>query len=134
MFGSSSKKNSSNSTPNSTGVNIINFNTKIEGKLTINNDLRLDGEVEGDITGSGKIVIGEKGVVKGTLTCDNAEISGKVDGNIIVKETLTVRSQAIINGDIRIKTLVVEPNAVINGNCTMQSVNPFSEKESKKSK
>ncbi len=134
MFSSNNKKNSSDSAPNSNGVNIITFNTKIEGKLTINSDLRLDGEVIGDVVGNGKVVVGEKGIIKGTLTCNNAEISGRIEGNIVVKESLTVRSKARIEGDISIKTLVVEPNAVINGNCTMQTGNVFIEKENKKSK
>ncbi len=100
-------------------LNIIAAGTKIVGKVTVESDFRLDGEVEGDIIGRSKVVIGEKGNLKGSLTCTNAEIIGKVKGNIITSNSLTLRSTAELFGDVKIKSLIVEPNAVFNGTCSM---------------
>jgi cytoskeletal protein CcmA (bactofilin family) len=100
-------------------MNIIAAGTKIVGKVTVESDFRLDGEVEGDIIGRSKVVIGEEGNLKGSLTCTNAEIIGKVKGNIITSNSLTLRSTAELNGDVKIKSLIVEPNAVFNGTCSM---------------
>jgi cytoskeletal protein CcmA (bactofilin family) len=66
------------------------------------------------------VVIGQTGVLKGKITCLNAEIIGHVQGNIIATDTLTLRSTANVTGDVKTKILVVEPNAVFNGNCSMK--------------
>lgn len=101
-------------------INIIAAGTKIVGKVTVESDFRLDGEVEGDIFGKNKVVIGEKGILKGSLTCANAEIIGKVTGNINTTNSLTLRSTAELNGDVKIKSLIVEPEAIFNGTCSMK--------------
>ena len=109
------------SSPISGGIiNIIAAGTKIVGKVSVESDFRLDGEVEGDIFGKSKVVIGEKGNLKGSLTCANAEIVGKVTGNIMTSQSLTLRSTAELNGDVKIKSLIVEPNAIFNGTCSMR--------------
>ncbi|NLO69555.1 MAG: polymer-forming cytoskeletal protein [Porphyromonadaceae bacterium] len=106
--------------PNQSIVNIIAAGTKIVGKVTVESDFRLDGEVEGDIIGRSKVVIGEKGNLQGSLTCTDAEIIGTVKGNIVTSNSLTLRSTAELIGDVKIKTLIVEPNAVFNGSCSMR--------------
>lgn len=100
--------------------NIITTGTKIVGKINTDSDFRLDGEIEGDIICKGKLVIGTKGYLKGSITCSNAEILGTVQGNLKVSDTLTLRSSASLNGDLITKSLVVEPNAVFNGTCSMK--------------
>ena len=101
--------------------NTITTGTKIVGKINTDSDFRLDGEIEGDIVCKGKLVIGAKGYLKGSISCSNAEILGIVDGNLQVGDTLTLRSSAKLNGDVTTKSLVVEPNAIFNGSCSMKS-------------
>ena len=112
--------NDKNAAPTQGIVNIIAAGTKIVGKVTVESDFRLDGEVEGDIVGRSKVVIGEKGILNGSLTCQNAEIIGSVKGNIITSSSLTLRSTAELTGDVKIKSLIVEPNAIFNGTCSMR--------------
>lgn len=100
--------------------NSLTNGSKIVGKIFADSDFRIDGEVEGTITCNGKVVIGQKGYLKGSISCINAEIVGKVDGDIIVSETLSLRSTAVIKGDVKTKILIVEPNAVFNGTCSMK--------------
>jgi cytoskeletal protein CcmA (bactofilin family) len=66
-------------------------------------------------------VIGERGVVKGIVECQIAEIMGKLDGKIDVKYALALRATSSIKGDISTSTLMVEPNAMFNGTCKMGS-------------
>lgn len=100
--------------------NTITTGTKIVGKINSDSDFRLDGEIEGDIVCKGKLVVGAKGYLKGSITCSNAEILGMVIGNLQVSDTLTLRASATLNGDVSTKSLVVEPNAVFNGTCSMK--------------
>ena len=100
--------------------NALTNGSKIVGKIFADSDFRIDGEVEGTINCNGKVVIGQKGILKGSISCVNAEIIGTVEGDIMVSETLSLRSTAIIKGDVKTKILIVEPNAVFNGTCSMR--------------
>ena len=100
--------------------NALTNGSKIVGKIFADSDFRIDGEVEGTITCNGKVVIGQKGFLKGSISCVNAEIIGTVEGDIVVTETLSLRSTSIIRGEVRTKILMVEPNAVFDGTCSMK--------------
>jgi len=100
--------------------NALTNGSKIVGKIFADSDFRVDGEVEGTIMCNGKVVIGQKGYLKGSISCVNAEIIGSVEGDIVVTETLSLRGTAVIKGDVKTKILMVEPNAVFNGTCSMK--------------
>lgn len=101
--------------------NSLTNGSKIVGKIIADSDFRIDGEVEGEIACKGKLIIGQKGFLKGSITCNNTEILGRVEGTLLVFDTLTLRETAIVNADVRTKVLVVEPNAIFNGSCSMQN-------------
>lgn len=103
--------------------NALTNGSKIVGKIFADSDFRIDGEVEGTINCNGKVVIGQKGFLKGSISCANAEIIGTVEGDIVVSETLSLRATAVIKGDVKTKVLVVEPNAVFEGTCSMREQN-----------
>lgn len=100
--------------------NALTYGSKIVGNIIADSDFRIDGEVEGTITCNGKVVIGQKGLLKGSISCQNAEIIGTVEGDIVVNEALSLRATAVIRGDVKTKVLMVEPNAVFNGTCSMK--------------
>jgi cytoskeletal protein CcmA (bactofilin family) len=100
--------------------NALTNGSKIVGKILADSDFRIDGEVEGDIICKGKVVIGQKGLLKGSISCVSAEVIGTVDGDIVVSEILSLRATAFITGDVKTKVLMVEPNAIFNGTCSMR--------------
>ncbi len=131
MFSENKKTKSATST---TQQNRIVQGTKITGTLVSEGGLRIDGEIDGDVTVKGKVVIGATGKIKGTLTCANADIEGNFNGKIVVKEMLSLRSTATIEGEVFINKLSVDPGASFNATCTMGSgvkklkANTFEEK------
>ena len=96
--------------------------TKITGDIETNGDFRIDGELIGTITSTGKVVIGETGKVEGEINCQNSNISGSLKGKISVKELLSLQASATINGDIETGKLSIEPGANFTGNCSMGAV------------
>lgn len=100
-------------------VNTISTGTLIKGDVTAQGDFRLDGRLEGNIQLNGKLVVGETGQIKGNIVCQNANIIGHVDGNISVKEVLTLHASAVVRGDILINKLAIEPGAAFSGTCRM---------------
>ena len=100
-------------------INTIAKGTTIKGEISAVGDFRLDGTLEGNIKLNGKLVVGESGLVKGNVVCQNANIIGHVVGNISVKELLSLNSTANVKGDILINRLSIEPGATFSGTCRM---------------
>ena len=100
-------------------INIITAGTLIKGDITASGDFRLDGTLEGNIQLNGKLVVGDSGVVNGNILCVNANIIGTVNGNLSIKELLSLNATARVKGDILINKLSIEPGAVFTGKCRM---------------
>lgn len=103
-----------------TGQNRINEGTNIKGDIHSKGFFRIDGIIEGNVNTPSKVVIGKTGFIKGTLTCENADIEGKFEGNLDVSETLSLRSTAHIQGEVIAGKLAVEPGATFNASCSMK--------------
>jgi cytoskeletal protein CcmA (bactofilin family) len=118
MFNKNSKTENEKSTM-PTGTSLIGTGTTITGDIVSNGDVRIDGVLKGNIRGTAKILIGQDGIVEGDIEGQQADIMGRVEGRISVKELLNLRSNAIIKGDIRAGKLQIEPTVVFNGQCQM---------------
>ena len=105
----------------SPSVDVIEKSTKIIGNIFSKADFRIDGEVEGNITTSGKVVVGNNGKISGKLNCSNADISGNISGNIEVNETLSLMSDSYVQGEIITGKLSVEEGAQVDATNSMKS-------------
>ncbi len=108
--------------------NSLTNNTKIAGKLVADSDIRIDGEILGDLSCNGKVVIGENGYIKGSISCISAEIIGTIDGDIIASESVILRSTAEIKSDVYTKRLIIEPKARFVGFCSLTNLDNNSAK------
>ncbi len=101
------------------GTTLISAGTTLKGDISSSSDLRIDGTIIGNVNSSSKIVIGASGNVEGDLSGNQADIVGKVSGNIKTKDLLQLRGDSIVNGNVHAGKLQVEPSAVFNGQCHM---------------
>lgn len=92
---------------------------KIVGDLIADSNLRIDGEILGNVSTSSKVVIGENGIIKGNLTCQEADIEGNIDGKLNVEGLLILREKAVVKGNIQTGRLHIEEGAVFLGQCSM---------------
>ncbi len=113
------KENTEQSTPGL--LNIIGSGTSVTGDLTSEGDIRIDGNIKGNIQAKSRLVIGEASNVEGNIHARHATISGKLKGNITVAETLVLKSTSRIDGDIVTDKIIIESGAQFNGNCSMSS-------------
>lgn len=120
----SDKKEKTITTEPGSAQNRINEGTKIKGDISSTGFFRIDGEIIGNVKTPSKAVLGKTGVIIGTLTCENADIEGKIEGNLQVSGTLSLRSTAFIEGEVVVGKLAVEPGATINATCVMQDGKP----------
>ena len=102
-------------------VNLIASKTSVTGDINTESDLRIDGVLKGNLKTTGKLVIGKSGIIEGEINCKTAEIEGKIEGKILVKELLTLKSTSILNGEITTGQLMIEPGATFTGNCKMNN-------------
>ncbi|WP_041264245.1 bactofilin family protein [Bernardetia litoralis] len=97
--------------------NIIGKGTKIIGDLITEGNIRIDGEINGNITSKSKVALGGGSNLKGNLVSSNAEVEGEVTGNLFIAELLILKANAVINGDVSALRMLTEPGAKINGQC-----------------
>ena len=114
------EKKSKSASEGSRDQNKIAQGTKIVGDLEAKGGFRIDGVIEGTVKTPGKVVIGKEGFINGTLECENADIEGKFSGKLIVSNTLSLRSTALIEGETIVAKLAVEPGAVFDATCCMK--------------
>ena|SRR5688572_8620434 len=120
MFDNMKNKNGQPKSAEAGGsINLIGAGTTIEGEIKSMGDIRIDGTIIGSVHSKSKVVIGATGQVQGDIQCQNADISGTVQGKTVVTEMLFLKSTAKLNGDISTGKLVVEVGASFTGNCNM---------------
>lgn len=102
-------------------ITTISGGVIIEGKLTSNGNVRIDGRVNGDINANGSIIIGENGEVTGEINADVINLGGKVTGTVNAREKLVLESKSILKGDLITKILVIEAGAYFEGKSSMNA-------------
>lgn len=96
-------------------TNIIGKGTTISGNIHTVGNIRIDGEVKGNIETQAKLVLRPDAVIEGKITAFSAEVAGAVKGNLLIGELVTLKATARIQGDIHAQSSAVEPGAEIDG-------------------
>lgn len=99
--------------------NVLASGTRLVGDISSEEDFRIDGIIEGNITCKGKIIAGRNSSINGNIECTNIELLGKVTGNILCTENSILRASAIVTGDITTSSIEIEPGVKFEGKCSM---------------
>ena len=121
MFSKEKQTNPQSERINGKSATLISAGTSLNGDLQSDGDLRIDGTIKGNVTSAAKVIIGATGFVEGLVTGLQADVAGKVQGNIDVKELLQLREQCVVDGNINAGKLQIEPSATFNGQCRMNN-------------
>ncbi|MDB4539041.1 polymer-forming cytoskeletal protein [Saprospiraceae bacterium] len=123
-----SKKNDSTLASNNRGsapsgasnaLNSLVKGTKVEGTVSSESDIRIDGIIVGTLNCKSKVIIGPTGAIEGDVKCENAVIEGRFEGNLKVNQLLTVKDSAEVHGDVNTNKLLVQSGAIFNVTCSM---------------
>ena len=96
----------------------IGRGTKVSGKLHFDAPAKIEGEVEGEITG-GEIIIAEDAVVKAHIAVSRLTIAGTVSGEISARDRVELVSTARVRCTISTPRLVLNEGALFDGDCKM---------------
>ena len=110
---------SSRPAPSNGQRNVLLPDVEIKGKVTFQNDLIVDGKIEGEIISDGSLTIGENAKIKAEIKTSSVVVYGKVHGNITVTDRIELRSNAEVIGDIKAAVLTMEAGAVFVGSSTV---------------
>jgi cytoskeletal protein CcmA (bactofilin family) len=102
-----------------TGINRIVEGTHIEGTINSDSNLRIDGEFKGHLVTKGRLVVGLKGKVSGTVNCLCCDVEGTLEGEVTVLELLSMKSSSTVQGDLYYGQLSVEAGAKALGTFRM---------------
>jgi cytoskeletal protein CcmA (bactofilin family) len=98
---------------------LVGEQCSIVGNLNGGGLLKIDGSIEGTISWQDDIILGALAMQNGNISCRNIFIAGKVTGNILCGEGLTIASTGRLTGDINVKHLIIHEGGYFNGNCIM---------------
>ncbi len=128
----SSKKKSSSFGTNDIET-IIGKNTQFKGVLSGDGNIRVDGNLDGEISSTGDVVIGDQGNITATIKANNVLISGVVKGNVVANSKLEITSAGKLFGDVKAAVLSIAEGASFKGNSNMEATKVLPE-EVKKAK
>lgn len=95
--------------------------SKISGKLFFEGPVRIDGQVDGEISANDSLVIGESAVVTAQVKAAAVVIAGKISGDILAGKRIEIRPTARVFGNLTTPVLVVHDGALFEGHCTMHT-------------
>jgi cytoskeletal protein CcmA (bactofilin family) len=96
-------------------MSIISSSMRITGDVECAGVMKVDGQIDGSVTGARQVLLGRGGSVRGNVVADEVVVGGVVDGGIVAGERLELQGTAVVNGDIDTKSIVVLEGARING-------------------
>jgi len=99
----------------------IETGVSIEGTITFENTIRIDGKLKGKISGNGgTVIVGEKGDLKADINAAVVVIMGQVKGSVVASERIEIYPPARVIGDIQSPVVSIESGVVFIGNCSMK--------------
>jgi cytoskeletal protein CcmA (bactofilin family) len=107
-----------NSSP--TGKCTLSSEVEIEGSITFQKELLIDGKIRGQIRSDGVLTIGENAYIRGEIKTKSVTVHGKVNGKITA-ERCELKSKSTLRGDLKAARLIVEEGATFIGT----SLNPL---------
>ena len=117
MFSSKSRSSYAETPVGST--TIIGAGAVISGNIESIGDIRIDGILKGNLACRSKILLGPEAIIEGDIIANQADILGKVLGQVKVNDLLHLHGKAVVLGNIQTGKLQIESTASFNGECHM---------------
>ncbi len=98
----------------------IGKSISIKGDLTGNEDLVIEGSVDGKVDlPTNELTIGENGKVRADVHAKSVVVVGTVSGNVSAEERIEIQAAGLVEGDVRAPRLVIQEGARLNGSVEM---------------
>ena len=102
-----------NGTTNS--KNVLTSDVEIKGNIKFSGELTFDGKLDGEIHTDGALQLGDSAIVNGNINAQSVVLRGKINGNVVAKEKIEIKTKAEVFGDIRASKLAIEEGVTFVG-------------------
>lgn len=104
---------------------IIGPGSRFVGDLDVQGGLRVDGSIQGKITATGPLTVGQEGTIKApSINASSSTIGGNIEGDILSPERIRLEPSARIRGNIVTKVLIIEEGAIFVGKSDLPDDSP----------
>lgn len=104
--------------PNTTDT-LIGEGSSFEGNINSDASIRIEGEITGDIKCKGDVTVGDQGIANSSIAARNVIIAGKVRGNIVTSDKLTITATGQLHGNVTSSKLVIDDGGIFMGKSQM---------------
>ena len=106
-------------------VAFLGEGTALEGTLTFEGTVRLDGHFRGSIESTGTLIVGPTAVLESEIRVGSLLASGEIRGQITADERIEVHAPGRISGSLQAPTIAIAEGAVFEGETCMQRPAPL---------
>ena len=111
--------NKKHSKPQNRIETLIGAGTVINGCVNFSGGMRIDGQVNGDVTASpdkpSTLVLSEQGCVNGDVNVTHLVVNGVICGSVTASEYLELHAKARVSGDVHYNMLEIQVGAILEG-------------------
>ncbi len=101
-------------------ASVLGPTLRFRGELSAQEDLIIQGSVEGSITHTQSLTVGTDGSMKGDIRARVIVVDGKVDGDLYATETVNIRATAKVKGNVFAPRVGITEGAFFQGQVEMQ--------------
>ena len=98
--------------------------THLQGAVTGDADLLIDGEIAGEVRIDATVTVGADGVVTGPVAAPVVRIGGRVVGDVTASDRVEVSPSGSLEGDVTAPRVVVAEGAFFKGKVAMRAPGP----------
>ncbi|WP_455245636.1 bactofilin family protein [Petrachloros mirabilis] len=100
-------------------ITLLAKGVQLTGKIRVEGTVRIDGRLEGDIHTKGQVIIGEEGLVQGTITAGTVVSSGRIKATVHAVERVQLLKTGVLIGEVHTPVLMMEDGAKLQGTTDM---------------
>ena len=105
----------SNSFAGDDNITLLAKGVLLRGEIHVEGTVRIDGRLDGDIQTKGQVIIGEDGLVQGTITAGTVISSGRIKAKVTANERVQLMKTATLIGEVLTPILIIEEGAKLQG-------------------
>ena len=105
----------SNSFAGDDNITLLAKGVVLRGEIHVEGTVRIDGRLDGDIQTKGQVIIGEDGLVQGTITAGAVVSSGRIKAKVMANERVHLMKTATLIGEVLTPVLIIEEGAKLQG-------------------
>lgn len=102
----------------------IGHGVEFKGIITYQGNVRIDGQLDGEVHANGTLYLGEQAVLTGKITAQAVISKGHITGDITTQDKVQLLAPAVLDGSILTPSLFMEEGVTFNGTIEMPASSP----------